>query len=346
MNVGIKIAGLAFNPGTGHLFVIASTGAVLGTPDVYVLDTKNAYNIIGAFFITDGTTKVFASGGQAGLEADCDGNLWAVNQNAQKVYKAASGETGFCNYQATWLSATPATGSIAVAGNAPLTVSVNSTGLTAGIHNAYLRVVSNTPYGNEIVPVTLKVNTLLTATFKSTGVNDGWVLESSQTSEKGGTKNSTDATFNVGDDAANKQYRGILSFNTGSLPGNAVVTSAALSLKTSSVVGSPFADHGNLILDIRNPFFGTSAALTIGDFQALASKSSVGRFALEKPVNSWYFARMASGLHLINVNGTTQFRIRFRVNDDNDLSADFARFFSGNAPLELRPTLTVLYYIP
>ncbi|GAB4500570.1 MAG: hypothetical protein Fur0035_01100 [Anaerolineales bacterium] len=155
VDVGLNIAGLAFNPSTNHLFVLVNA---TGQPDVYVVDTATAtYDIIGAFYIKDGATKVFATGGQAGLEIDCNGNLWAVNQNTQTVYKAASGETGVCSWQSAWLSAAPATGSVPAAGNAALTASVDATGMPAGTYQAYLRIVGNTPYGDEIVPVTLVV---------------------------------------------------------------------------------------------------------------------------------------------------------------------------------------------
>ena len=156
VDVGLDIAGLAFNPSTGHLFVMVSA---TGQPDIYVLDTNTPnYDIVGAFYLHDGTTKVFAAGGQAGLDIDCTGNLWAVNQTTQEVYVADSGETGVCDWQASWLSVTPATGSVAAAGNAPLTVTADATGLTAGAtYQAYLRVVSDTPYSDETLPVTLTV---------------------------------------------------------------------------------------------------------------------------------------------------------------------------------------------
>ncbi|MCQ3939414.1 MAG: hypothetical protein DPW18_20575, partial [Chloroflexi bacterium] len=52
------------------------------------------------------------------------------------------------------------------------------------------------------------------STFYSNGTHDGWILESSETSGAGGTMNSSAATFNLGDDAANRQYRTILHFDT------------------------------------------------------------------------------------------------------------------------------------
>ncbi|MCQ3939330.1 MAG: hypothetical protein DPW18_20140, partial [Chloroflexi bacterium] len=68
-------------------------------------------------------------------------------------------------------------------------------------------------------------------TLRSQGGNDGWILESSETSGAGGTMNSSAATFNLGDDAANRQYRTILHFDTSALPDNAVITSAVLKIR-------------------------------------------------------------------------------------------------------------------
>jgi len=154
VDVGLDIASLAFNPSTGHLFVMVSA---TGQPDIYVLDTNTpTYDIVGAFYIKDGAAKVL-QGSQAGLEIDCDGNLWAVNQGTQEVYVADSGETGVCDWQSTWLSTLPITGSILAGGNVILTVSVDATGMPAGTYTAYLRIVGDTPYGDEIVPVTLTV---------------------------------------------------------------------------------------------------------------------------------------------------------------------------------------------
>ena len=152
VDVGLPIAGLAFNPSTGHLFVIVSA---VGSPDVYVLDTNTPnYDIVGAFYIKEGAVKV-VNDNQAGLEIDCAGNLYAINQTTQEVFVASSGETNVCNWQASWLSATPTSGSVAATGTSPLTVSVDMTGLATGTHHGYLRIVSDTPYGDEIVPVSV-----------------------------------------------------------------------------------------------------------------------------------------------------------------------------------------------
>jgi len=162
VNVNLDISGLAFNPSTGHLFVLSNTDSTnpgtTGSYDITVLDVNNSYAVVGGFNIMNGSTPVFGNTfGQAGLEIDCNGDLWIVNQSDKKVYKAASGETGVCNWQSTWLTVSPDNGTVAVSGNQSLTATADATALAAGTYQAYLRVTSNTPYPDLIVPVTLTV---------------------------------------------------------------------------------------------------------------------------------------------------------------------------------------------
>jgi hypothetical protein len=157
VDVNLEISGLAYNPSTQHLFVMSNTDNTLYY-DVTVLDASTtAYTVVGGFNIMDGAVNAFASGDQAGLEIDCGGNLWAVDQGTGLVYKAESGETGVCDWQAPWLTVTPATGNVAGTTFTTLDVSVDSTGMAAGTYNAFLRVVNSTPYGDEILPITLNV---------------------------------------------------------------------------------------------------------------------------------------------------------------------------------------------
>ena len=128
-----------------------------GSSDVYVLDVNNSYSIVGAFNLMNVGVHAFADYDQAGLEMDCNGNLWAVNQSNKLAYKADSGETGACGWQAAWLSATPNTGTVAPGISTDIAVNVNATGMPVGTYEAYLRIVTNTPYGDLIVPVNLTI---------------------------------------------------------------------------------------------------------------------------------------------------------------------------------------------
>ena len=101
--IGIGTAGMAFNPSTGHLFVIDNA-----SPNtLWVLD-------VNADFATVGTipTPDFADYTGGGLEFDCGGALWAVNQTSQMVYAIDSGESGICPFLGglPWLNLDPLDG--------------------------------------------------------------------------------------------------------------------------------------------------------------------------------------------------------------------------------------------
>lgn len=183
--------------------------------------------------------------------------------------------------------------------------------------------------------------------FASRSAEDGWVLESSETSGQGGSLNSNSTTFLVGDDSSNRQYRGILSFNTSALPNTAKIVRVALKVKKSTVVGTnPFTTYQGLLADIRTPYFGTALLIAANDFQASASKASIGTFEAT-PISGWYKVKLNSAAFpYVSKTATTQFRLRFKLDDDNDHGADYAAFYSGDTGAAAnRPTLRV-YYLP
>ncbi len=184
-------------------------------------------------------------------------------------------------------------------------------------------------------------------TLNSVALSDGQILETAEHSEIGGVINSTATTFNLGDDAANRQYRAILSFNTAGLPDNAVITSVTLKVKQQGVpVGAnPFLTMGNLLVDMQKGNFGLPA-LQASDFQAVAGKPSALTF-LNTPVAGWYSrALAAANFAFVNKVGNTQFRLRFTKDDNNNSKAEYLKFFSGNAPAASRPVLIIQYYVP
>jgi hypothetical protein len=183
-----------------------------------------------------------------------------------------------------------------------------------------------------------------TVTFRSTSARDGWMLESAESSNKAGTLNRVATTIIVGDDAKDRQYRSILSFNTVSLPDKAIVTAAELRVRKQGLVGSnPFATHGNLLVDIKDSAFSGNLTLQLGDFRTAAA----GQDRLPGSGPTWYVATLkATNLSLISKYGVTQFRLRFSKDDDDDLSADYIKFFSGEASDANRPMLIITYVVP
>jgi hypothetical protein len=193
-----------------------------------------------------------------------------------------------------------------------------------------------------------------TLTVQSVGTYDGWVLESTGTSGVGGTMNSTATTFNLGDEAygdhngiSDKQYKAILHFDTSAIPDTAVITSATLKIRKYTVLGTdPFTTLGNLLVDMRKPSFGT-IDLAVGDFQATAGRIEVAAFD-PTPVNNWFSALInSSGRVYMNRTGTTQFRLSFAVDANDNYVSDYIKFYSGNhANAAVWPTLLIEYYVP
>jgi hypothetical protein len=195
-------------------------------------------------------------------------------------------------------------------------------------------------------------NYAATVTFTSVAAQDGWVLESSEASNVGGSMNSSATTLYLGDDAAKKQYRAILSFSTGSLPDNAVITGVTLKVKQQAIIGggNPVSMFQGFMFDVRNGFFGTASTLQTGDFQAAASQS-YGPPSMLAPVGGWYSFNLTAGKGYVNKlatnSGLTQIRLRFKLDDNNNAIANILSLYSGNtATAANRPQLVITYVVP
>jgi hypothetical protein len=203
------------------------------------------------------------------------------------------------------------------------------------------------PIGSHTASV--KYAQVVSTTLSSFNTYDGWILESSENSNLGGTMNSTATTLRLGDDAARKQYRSILSFDTSSLPDTAVITKVTLKLRQQAIVGggNPVTTFQGFMTDIRRGSFGTSA-LQLTDWQAAAQKTA-GPF---NPTLSgvWYSLDLTGAKAYVNKlttgGGLTQIRLRFQLDDNNDAFANYLSLYSGNAGAASRPQLIIEYYVP
>jgi len=184
-----------------------------------------------------------------------------------------------------------------------------------------------------------------TITLAGSAPADGWILESSETSNQGGTKNNSATTLNLGDNAAKKQYLGVLSFDTSNLPTGAVITKVTLSLKKAAVVGggNPVKKFRGFMVDMQNGNFG-AFSLEVSDFETAAAKT----FGSFKPslTNGWYNIDLTNGAAYINPAANTQIRLRFKKDDNNDLVANYLQLYSGNAGASDAPQLVIEYYLP
>jgi hypothetical protein len=160
--VNLPISGMAYDASNGHLLVMSNTDAT----DITVLDALNNYAVLGSYNVTDGGSRVLGNFEQAGIEFDCTGNLWAVNQATQVVYNVATGENAGCAVDIPWLSENPTEGTVPAAvgtGSSnpfPVSVSFDSGSLLPGLRQAQLQVKTDTPVSVPAVPVTLTVRFL------------------------------------------------------------------------------------------------------------------------------------------------------------------------------------------
>jgi hypothetical protein len=223
-------------------------------------------------------------------------------------------------------AATPHT----AAGTYPITCS-------GGVDNNY-----DFTYTDGVLTVS---STSVTVNLSSAKKHDGWVLESSETSNKGGARNSKSSTIMLGDDANNKQYRAILSFNT-ALPAGAVIDSVQLKIRLSKIVGtSPFKTHKGLVVDVKNATF-KKIGLELIDFSIKASKAKSAKFSKTPLPGKWYVATFDSAMFgYFNTTGITQLRLRFNLDDNNDHAADYITFYSGSS-VKYGPALVITYHVP
>ncbi len=147
-NVGLPIAGLAYNSITGHLFVQENSA----TDKVTVLDVNNDYAVLGSF-----TVAGFGNFAGAGIEFDCLGHLWAVNQGNGDVVEFDSGEPAACALGVPWLTVTPLTGTVPAHNeDSPLPIDAQFIADGAprfGQFTAEIMTTSDTPYATNPVNV-------------------------------------------------------------------------------------------------------------------------------------------------------------------------------------------------
>ena len=208
-------------------------------------------------------------------------------------------------------------------------------------------VPNDTNGWNDIFLRELAVIPPTASTYPSIGDYDGWVIESGENNETGNRIDAQASTFFLGDANNDQQYRSILHFATGSLPNNAILTGVTLKIKRQGVVGTnPFTTHGDVLVDIRKPYFGTAVELQAADFQASADGSAVGTIE-QMPGALWYTTTLdETAFPFINRTGTTQFRLRFALDDNDDNDQDYMKFYSGNAAAADQPVLTIEYLLP
>jgi hypothetical protein len=123
----------------------------------------------------------------------------------------------------------------------------------------------------------------------------------------------------VGDDNKDKQYKSILAFDTSAIPDNATIVSVTLRLLRETVSGTnPFGSNGACWVDVQTEGFSGSTSLQTTDFQAAATVVQAASLSNAAANGVWSEASLgAAGMTAVSKAGTTQFRVHFAV-DDND----------------------------
>jgi hypothetical protein len=187
-------------------------------------------------------------------------------------------------------------------------------------------------------------------TLTSVAAQDGWVLESSETSNAGGSIDGTATTtsaLRLGDDNKDKQYKTVVSFDTSAIPDGATILSVTLRLLRGSLTGTnPFTTHGTCWVDVQpGSGFSGSTALQTGDFQAAATAVQAASLSNAASNGTWSEGNLnAAGLAALNKTGTTQLRVYFNLDDNDDTGNDYIGYYSGdNSTSANRPQLVVTY---
>ena len=181
-------------------------------------------------------------------------------------------------------------------------------------------------------------------TWNAVANEDGYVLESSNGSNTGGSVSTSSTTTYVGDSAQKREYKTFISVSGATVPQNATVTEATLSLYKTATYGSP-TSLGNLSALIAVPQFGASG-LTASDYQALPSISdSCG--TVNTPTNATTHTLLLSTacLNLLPNVGGIQLKLAY-PNNNNNSSQDNFRYGTGNqTTVSRRPVMTMKYIL-
>ncbi|WP_320815269.1 T9SS type A sorting domain-containing protein [Flavobacterium sp.] len=161
--------------------------------------------------------------------------------------------------------------------------------------------------------------------YSSGGAQDGW------------TNNTTIGTteVRVGDGGVGQSYKGILNFDTSSIPDDATINSLSLYMIRKGLSSTnPFTSGalGAANLDVKSGTFGT-VNVEASDFAAVADATNTGCFHGTVTLNG-YALRIdlnAAGIAAINKTGNTQFRLSF---PNTNINADYVDFNTGNATVD------------
>ncbi len=317
-------------PAADAVFALVVTGATGGgapTPDFSIACAPASVSVAQGGSVTSACTVTSTGGFSSAVTLGCG----ALPAGVSCAFAPAS-------------VTPPANGSA----SATLTLSASATAAT-GTSSVSINGSSGALTRATSVSLTVTSTAPVTVTFTSQGANDGRTWESTETSNVGGGNVSSDTStsaIRVGDLTTDRSYRSIVSFDTSSIPDTATITSATLRLVRGTSLGTnPFTILGTCQVDARSGFFGTAVTLANADFEAAATSTAVGSLSNPTVDGAASTASLsAAGLSAINKTGTTQFKLYFTIDDNDNNAYDYIGFHGGEAATAgNRPTLTVTY---
>jgi carboxypeptidase T len=336
---------------TFEMYPVTSSQGGFYPPDE-VIPAQTARNRAAVLYLLDKAGCPYAVIGKQAQYCDAvpgaPGGLAATPGNGQisLTWTAASGAVGYSVHRGT-ASGGPYTTVKSNLGGTSFT----NTGLTNGTIYFYVVTATNGvgegPNSNEASATPVIPPTVVTLT--SIAAQDGWVLESTETSNAGGSIDATASTtsaLRVGDATSDRQYKSVVSFDTSAIPDGATILSATLRLRRGTLSGtSPFTTHGTCWADVQTGGFSGSTTLQTGDFQAAATAVQAASLTNAASNGSWSEGSLnASGLAAIDKTGTTQLRVYFNLDDNDDGGNDYIGYYSGNnSTAANRPQLVVTY---
>lgn len=275
------------------------------------------------------------------ISSPSNGAVFSSGQAISFTGSASDGEDGDLTSNLVWTS--DLDGQIGSGG-------AFSVVLSTGLHQITASVVDSGGLSDSsVIGITVQGSSQVEVTFTSIGSEDGWVRESSENSNVGSNFSSTNtgtSALRGGDNRRDRQYKAILSFDTSSIPDGAAIVSATVRLQRGRVTGTnPFQTHGSARVDISTGGFGGNTTLSGSDFEAPASASQVAILS-DAPANlDWSEGILdAAGNQAIHLQGRTQLRIQFDLDDNDDGSDDYIGYYSGdNGDSSRHPQLVVVY---
>ena len=118
------------------------------------------------------------------------------------------------------------------------------------------------------------------------------------------------ANITIGNNSTTGISKGIVSFNTSSVPSSTIVHSGNLFLYRDNLTGS-LPSFDKIILEVKQGNFGTTTSLDFGDYSSVADKLDTACvFGTVKENGYWLRIKLPTSLLTeINTTGTTQYRI-------------------------------------